>query len=135
LYNIAQNLFYLGRYEEAKGLLEKVTILAPHYSATPYYLALSESKIGNHEKALQIIKKAQIDFPNEKVMYKDALTVIYADMKDKDKFVSDMLDLLNLGANPAGVYRRIIMQLESWGMMEEANKYKNIAGEKGIKLY
>jgi len=135
LYNIAQNLFYLGRYEEAKGLLEKVTILAPHYSATPYYLALSESKIGNHEKALQIIKKAQIDFPNEKVMYKDALTVIYADMKDKDKFVSAMLDLLNLGANPAGVYRRIIMQLESWGMMEEANKYKNIAGEKGIKLY
>jgi hypothetical protein len=43
-----------------------------------------------------------------------------------------MLDLLNLGANPAGVYRRIIMQLESWGMMEEANNYRAEARKKGL---
>lgn len=134
LFNIGQNLYHLGNYETAKDSLLRASEFAPYYQAIPYYLILIESKLGNYNKAIEIANQAMKDFSNDIKLYQDALCEVYAEMKDKDKFINQTLLLLNYGANLRVVYERIIKQLEEWGMYEEARKYRQEAQVKGIKI-
>jgi hypothetical protein len=132
LFNIGQNLYHLGRYEQAKDSLLRAREFAPYYQAIPYLLILIESKLGNYDQAVNIAQQAIKDFPNDVKLYQDALCEVYAAMKDKDRFISQTFLLLNYGANPRVVYERIVKQLELWAMMEEAAKYRQEAKSKGI---
>ncbi|MCX7744774.1 MAG: tetratricopeptide repeat protein [Flavobacteriales bacterium] len=132
LFNIGQNLYHLGEYQASKDSLLRAREFAPYYEAIPYLLILIESKLGNFDIAIEIANKAMKDFPNDIKIYKDALTVVYSEKKDKDKFIQQTLELLSYGANPQVVYQRIIHQLEEWGMREEANFYKIEARKKGF---
>lgn len=134
LFNIGQNLYHLGKYEQAKDSLLRSREFAPYYQAIPYLLILIESKLGNFDEAQKIASQAIKEFPNDEKLYQDALCEVYASMKDKERFISQTLLLLNYGANPRVVYERIISQLEAWGMNDDAKIYRKEAQSKGIKI-
>lgn len=134
LLNLAQGLINLNRYDEAIPLLLRTKELAPHYSAVPYLLTLSYAKMQEFDKAMAAAEEGMQLFPEEIKIFKDAISIVYAEKKDVDNFVKSTFLLLDYGANPSVVYSRIIRQFNVWEMKDQAAYYSAEASRKSIPI-
>lgn len=57
--NLAQNYYFLGRYEEAREMYEKVMAKSPKSADSYYYYALTLRELGQLDEAREQIKLAQ----------------------------------------------------------------------------
>ncbi len=131
-YFLGQSYVLIGKFKEAVPHLEKSLQLAYRNAHNYYFLAVSYSKMNQFDKALETVSKGMKEFPNQELMFCDAMANIYFDKGELDKSIEYSFKLIDLGKPPQEVYSKIISRCYQKGEKEKGDRYKAEARQRGF---